>query len=80
VAQDYAYRNKNCKLLTHLLYNHCGVSHEENPTSRGGQVVSLSTNEATDPGSILGLAIFLGSGQTDSKRFESRGSYSSAIK
>jgi len=44
-----------------------------------GLVVNRSTNEATDLGSILGVAIFPGSGVADSKRSESRHGYSSAI-
>jgi len=48
--------------------------------SRGGLVVSVSAYEVTDPGSILRVAIFPGSGVADSQRSESRGGYRSAIK
>jgi len=48
--------------------------------SRGGLVLSKYTHEATDPGSILGIAIFPGSAIADSERSESRRGYSSTIK
>jgi len=35
--------------------------------------------ETTGRGSILGVAIFPGSGVADSKRFKSRGGYGSAV-
>jgi len=43
-----------------------------NRWSRGGLVVSVSSYEATDPGSILGVAIFPGSGVAAPNRSESR--------
>jgi len=43
-------------------------------------VVSVSSYEATGPGSILGEATFTGSSVADSERFESHGVYGSAIK
>jgi len=46
---------------------------------RGGLAVNVSSYEATEPGSIFGIAIFPG-GIADSRRFESRGGYSRAIK
>jgi len=48
--------------------------------SRAALAVSVPSYEATDPGSILGVAAFPDSDVAYSKRAESRGSYSSAIK
>jgi len=48
--------------------------------SRGDLAVSMSSYETTGPGSILGVAIFPGSGVADSKRSDSRDGSSSAIK